>query len=106
MISREQPLLHHSFTFENIIHASVCLLSHILIFTIAQNHIKIQDGSAKCKQTNVYPSCQYYISIFTPSKVMQTSFLHKATIQNTNLKVSKSFEMKAWCIYVVNKLSF
>ena len=106
MISREQPLLHHSFIFQNIIRASVCLLSHILIFAIAQNNIKIEDGRAKCKQTNVSPSFQYYISIFTPSKVMQTSFLHKATIRNTNLRVSKSFEMKTWCIYVVNKPSF
>ena len=106
MISREQPLLHHIFTFKNIIHVSVYLLSHILIFAIAQNHIKIEDGRAKCKQTNVSPSSQYYISIFTPSKVMQTSFLHKATIENTNLRVSKSFEMKARCIYVVNKPSF
>ena len=39
MISKEQHLIHHSFTFKNIICASVCLLSHMVIFATAQNHI-------------------------------------------------------------------
>ena len=86
MISREQPLLHHSFTFENIIRASVCLLSHMLIFAIAQNQIKIQDGRA-----NVNKSMFPQVSISTPSKLMQTSFLHEVTIGSTNLRISKSF---------------
>ena len=91
MISREQLLLHHSFTFENIIPTSVCQVFYMLIFAMAQEHKKIPVGRAKFKQTNAFRSFPYDISIFTPSKLMETSFLHKAIIGNTNLKISQSF---------------